>query len=146
MEVVECCHSAWAGCGSSWLWLAQTSWLPVISKCWICYQYHQMTILLDDSPKMTTAQMTTFESLLKSNIITTIPVQFYVANRRLAQTKLYSSNFTANIVNRPDWYFKLIRSVRKWTHVLKCSSKRTIFRKCKMQSTKLQIFFGIVHD
>ena len=24
-EVVECCHSTWGGCGSSWLWLAQTS-------------------------------------------------------------------------------------------------------------------------
>ena len=23
-EVMECCHSMWGGCGSSWLWLAQT--------------------------------------------------------------------------------------------------------------------------
>ena len=24
-EVMECCHSVWGGCGSSWLLLAQTS-------------------------------------------------------------------------------------------------------------------------
>ena len=29
VEVIECCHSAWAGCGSSWLWLAQ----PVLTSC-----------------------------------------------------------------------------------------------------------------
>ena len=56
---------------------------------------------------------------VKTKFITNIPIQVYSANRRLAPTKIYPSNFIAISVKSSYWHFESNRSVRKWTHSLK---------------------------
>ena len=51
-------------------------------------------------------------------------IYFSSANRRLARTKLYSSNQIAISVNRSDWHFESNRSVRKYIPFIEMVDKR----------------------
>ena len=75
-------------------------------------------------------------------LITNIPIQFCSANIRLAQTKLYSSNFIAIGVNSFNWHFEFNKISSKMNTFIEMWSLKDRDSKLIRSKLNTKTFFG----